>query len=81
MLKLKPLMTANVKITQESVGQVMAIPLAALGKKQSAGNLYEVRILTEQKEVVARSIAIGLRNNTHVQVKSGLELGDNVIIE
>ena len=59
----------------------MAIPLAALGKKQSAGNLYEVRILTEQKEVVARSIAIGLRNNTHVQVKSGLELGDNVIIE
>lgn len=78
---LKPLMTANVKITQESVGQVMAIPLAALGKKQSAGNLYEVRILTEQKEVVARSIAIGLRNNTHVQVKSGLELGDNVIIE
>ena len=78
---LKPLMIANVKITQESVGQVMAIPLAALGKKQSAGNLYEVRILTEQKEVIARSIAIGLRNNTHVQVKSGLELGDNVIIE
>lgn len=78
---LKPLMTANIKIIQESVGQVMAIPIAALGEKQSASNLYEVRLLSAAREVVVKSVAIGLRNNTHVQVVSGLELGDNVILE
>lgn len=78
---LKPLMTANIKIIQESVGQVMAIPIAALGDKQSESNLYEVRTLSVQRKVIARSITIGLRNNTHVQVVSGLELGENVILE
>lgn len=78
---LKPLMTANIKIIQESVGQVMAIPIATLGEKQSASNLYEVRLLSAAREVVVKSVAIGLRNNTHVQVVSGLELGDNVILE
>lgn len=78
---LKPLMTANIKIIQESVGQVMAIPIAALGNKQSESNLYEVRTLSVQRKVIARSITIGLRNNTHVQVVSGLEPGENVILE
>lgn len=78
---LKPLMTANIKIIQESVGQVMAIPIAALGDKQSESNLYEVRTLSVQRKVIARSITIGLRNNTHVQVVSGLEPGENVILE
>ena len=59
----------------------MAIPIGALGKKQSANNLYEVRILSPKREVVVRSVAIGLRNNTHVQIVSGLELGDSVILE
>lgn len=78
---LKPLMTANIKIIQESVGQVMAIPIAALGNKQSESNLYEVRTLSVQRKVIVRLITIGLRNNTHVQVVSGLEPGENVILE
>lgn len=78
---LKPLMTANIKIVQQRADQALVIPIAALGTQQPLSDEFEVRLLSAQGEVSPRRIAVGLRSNTHVQVVSGLALGDSVILE
>lgn len=78
---LKPSMTANIKIIQESALHTIAIPIAALGKKLPKSNQFEVNRLSETGEVLPMVVETGLRSTTHVQVISGLELGDKVILE
>ncbi|HGM5055056.1 TPA: macrolide transporter subunit MacA [Serratia marcescens] len=71
-------MTAQVHIQLAGVEQALVIPLAALGD-QIAGNRYHVSVLKQGKEE-KREVAIGLRNNIDVQILSGLEAGDEVIV-
>lgn len=71
-------MTAQVHIQLAGVEQALVIPLAALGD-QIADNRYHVSVLKQGKEE-KREVAIGLRNNIDVQILSGLEAGDEVIV-
>ena len=71
-------MTAQVHIQLAGVQQALVIPLAALGD-QIADNRYHVSVLKQGKEE-KREVAIGLRNNIDVQILSGLEAGDEVIV-
>lgn len=71
-------MTAQVHIQLAGVNQAQIIPLAALGD-QIADNRYQVSILKQGKEE-KREVAIGLRNNIDVQILSGLNIGDEVIV-
>lgn len=71
-------MTAQVHIQLSGVNDALVIPLTALGD-QIADNRYHVALLKQGKEE-AREVTIGIRNNIDVQILSGLEVGDEVII-
>ena len=43
-------------------------------------NIYTVKVLTLDNQVVEKDIEIGLNNNIQVEVVSGLELGEKVIL-
>ncbi|WP_431222966.1 macrolide transporter subunit MacA [Serratia sp. L9] len=71
-------MTAQVHIQLSGVSDALVIPLAALGE-QIADNRYQVSLLKQGKEE-KREVTIGIRNNVDVQIVSGLEAGDEVIV-
>ncbi|MFI8417758.1 macrolide transporter subunit MacA [Serratia sp. NPDC078593] len=71
-------MTAQVHIQLGGVNQATVIPLAALGE-QIADNRYQVAVVVQGKEE-KREVTIGMRNNVDVQILSGLNLGDEVIL-
>lgn len=71
-------MTAQVHIQLAGVKQAEVIPLAALGD-QIVDNRYYISLLKQGKEE-KREVTIGMRNNIDVQILSGLQLGDEVIV-
>ena len=71
-------MTAQVHIQLAGANDALVIPLTALGE-QIADNRYQVSVLKEGKEE-KREVTIGIRNNIDVQIISGLEAGEEVIV-
>lgn len=71
-------MTAQVHIQLGGVKDVLTVPLAALGEP-IGDNRYKVTVL-RTGETREREITIGMRNDTQVQVLTGLEEGDEVVI-
>ncbi len=71
-------MTAQVHIQLAGVSDALVIPLAALGD-QIADNRYHISVLKQGKEE-KREVTIGIRNNVDVQIVSGLQAGEEVII-
>ncbi|WP_051791275.1 macrolide transporter subunit MacA [Serratia sp. DD3] len=71
-------MTALVHILLDEVSDALVIPLAALGE-QIDENRYYVSILQHNQEV-KREVTIGIRNNLEVQILSGLQAGEEVIV-
>ncbi len=76
---LKTNMTAQVSIVQGEAKHVLAIPVTALGRKAPDGS-YEVRVLGKNDLPETRQIKAGLNNNVDVQVISGLNEGEKVIV-
>lgn len=71
-------MTAQVNIVLDEIKQALTIPLVALGDKQEDGR-YQVAVLKDKKEET-RLVTIGTHNNIDVQILSGLNEGDAVIM-
>jgi len=71
-------MTAQVHIQLAGVNDALVIPLAALGD-QIADNRYHISVLKQGKEE-KREVTIGIRNNVDVQIVSGLQAGEEVIV-
>lgn len=76
---LKAAMTAQVSIVIAAAKQTLAIPVTALGMKKAMGE-YEVQVLTKENIAQRRLIKTGISNHIHVQVLSGLDMGEKVII-
>lgn len=76
---LKPSMTAQVSLVLNSVKNVLAIPVTALGKKIAEGQ-YEVRVLDKKNQPQTRVIETGLNNHIHIQVLKGLQENEKVIL-
>ncbi len=93
--KLLPGMTASVTVKAEEAKDVLMISAMALQYKPSAavkaemdvkqidnlGDKQEIVYLFENGKVVPRIITRGLSDMTNVEVKEGLKLGEEVIIE
>lgn len=71
-------MTAQVHIQLAGVSDALVIPLVALGD-QIADNRYHISVLQQGKEE-KREVTIGIRNNVDVQIISGLQAGEEVIV-
>ena len=69
-------MTADVTITTASASGVLAVPAAAL--RGGTGN-YSVLVMTASGTPEARAVTVGLITSSLVEIKSGLNAGDEVV--
>ncbi|WP_051305806.1 efflux RND transporter periplasmic adaptor subunit [Desulfogranum mediterraneum] len=72
-------MTAQVSIIQARVKAALAIPLSALGTALGR-NRFEVRVLADELPQ-SREIVTGIDDGVQVQVVSGLEVGEQLILK
>lgn len=85
---LRMYMTANAVIAVEQVKNVLTLPASALRgaikneeeKAQEKGSPNSVKVLHENGEVGVRHVQVGLNNGITVEIISGLNKGDRVII-
>ena len=80
-LSLRVGMTANIEILVGQVENALLVPTMAL---QSVGGLYQVLVPDNsdpEGEPVAAPVEIGLSNGTYTQVISGLNAGDQVVMQ
>jgi uncharacterized membrane protein YgcG len=76
-LSITPGMYANTYLQLAHRNNVLTIPLEAI---QGDGDTVTVAVLDPQNHVEMRNIQVGLRGSTLVQVVSGLQEGERVIL-
>jgi RND family efflux transporter MFP subunit len=84
-LVLVPGMYAEVDLTLDHRQQVLAIPVMAVdldttSQGQSKAQTGEVMVVTPNNLVERRKVAIGIETANHVEVRSGLNEGDIVVL-
>ena len=75
-------MTAQVTLVLASARDVLMIPAGALGRQGEDGR-YTVRVASGEKgkeKIERRAVEVGLNNRVHVEIKSGLKEGEQVIV-
>ena len=75
--RLRPGMTTDVQIISARHMHVVLAPLEAV---PSAGKAAQVSVLTAHNVKQPRTLALGLRNDTDVEVTHGLKPGDKILI-
>ncbi len=76
---LRPSMTAQVYIIQDSANNVLTVPSAALGRKGKDGN-YTVRVIGKDRKPTPVKVKVGINDGTNAQVLNGLKAGQQVVI-
>ncbi len=77
---LRPEMTAQVYIVQQSAKNVLTIPSAALGRKGRDGS-YSVMVVTKKgQKPQPRKVKTGVNDGVNVEVLSGIKEGDQLVI-
>jgi len=90
----KPGMTASVDIETETVNDAVAIPIQAVTVRNFADekdstntddvipeeDLRKVVFLVKDGKVERRQVESGISDNTHIQIVSGVDVGDEVVI-
>lgn len=71
-------MTASCEIILSSSKDVMMIPLTSLLEQDGD---YYVRVLSPHKKAILKKIQVGLRDDVNIEVKSGLSLGEEIIVQ
>ena len=77
--QVKPGMTANVVVTVEHADGVITLPASAVTARGTNANVNVQTGATTDK-VESRPITIGLKGDTAVEIKTGLNVGDKVVI-
>jgi len=79
---LKPSMTVKVTIQLARVANALQVPLTALGESDDDknGNRATVQVADAKGRARERAVTTGLRTATAVQILSGLEAGENVVV-
>ncbi|AWH37611.1 efflux transporter periplasmic adaptor subunit [Stenotrophomonas sp. ZAC14D1_NAIMI4_6] len=77
--RLRSYMTAQVRIVLGRAKGVLTIPSAALGARAADGS-YSVQVRGADGRPAARRITIGLDDQINVEVRSGLQQGEQVVL-
>lgn len=72
-------MTTQVQFIVAQARDAVLLPVNLLSRRDTEG-LYEVSVLNANRQVVARKLKIGLRNQQQAQVLSGLEAGEQLVV-
>ncbi|AMN44606.1 efflux RND transporter periplasmic adaptor subunit [Rhodoplanes sp. Z2-YC6860] len=75
---LRTYMTANVSVVLGEAKGVPTVPTAAVSKDADGQHIVEV--VGADKAIVQRRIAVGLSDKVRYEVKSGLSIGDRVVV-
>lgn len=75
--RLRSGMSANVAITSRRHTRVVLVPLEAVPFSETSG---QVTVLTAAKKQEKRTVQTGLRDDTHIEIVSGLRPGETVIV-
>jgi RND family efflux transporter MFP subunit len=78
-LLLIPGMYAEVNLTLDNRGHVVAVPIPAIdvGSDESSGRVF---VVTPENQVEIRKVKLGLQTATEVQILAGVEAGEIVVI-
>lgn len=76
---LRTYMTAEVHIILARADKALVIPAAALGPQDKDGG-YSIQVLGRDGRPQARKITVGINNRADVQVLSGLDAGERVVV-
>jgi len=74
---LKPGMTGEVKIFVNQLPDVLLVPVQAVGQKQTQHYCYVLK----GQNIERREIVVGENNDKYVEIKSGLEEGEKVLLD
>lgn len=77
--RLRPMMTASVRIVIGKAEDVRIVPWSALTSPDGEGR-YRVRVRLSSGAVVEKRVTVGLTDKINSQVIDGLSVGDEVII-
>ena len=77
--RLRSYMTAQVRIVLGRAKDVLIIPSAALGARAADGS-YSVQVRGADGQPALRRITTGLDDQINVEVRSGLQLGEQVVL-
>ncbi len=77
--QLRTYMTAQVRIILGRAAGVLTIPSSALGARASDGS-YTVQVPGADGRAQARRVEIGLDDQVQVEIRSGLDEGDQVVL-
>ncbi len=72
-------MTTQVQFIVAQARDAVLLPANLLGKSDAKG-LYEVKVLNANRQVEARQLKIGVRNQEQAQVLSGLQAGEQLLV-
>ncbi|MGF0524530.1 efflux RND transporter periplasmic adaptor subunit [Agrobacterium pusense] len=77
---LRPSMTAQVSIVLSRVSGAVLVPLSAVEGAPRAGDAARVRILDAMGEVQIRQVQVGIDNGADIQILSGLQAGETIVL-
>ncbi|QCL97390.1 efflux RND transporter periplasmic adaptor subunit [Agrobacterium tumefaciens] len=77
---LRPSMTAQVSIVLSRVSGAVLVPLSAVEGARRAGDTARVRILDAMGEVQIRQVQVGIDNGADIQILSGLQAGEAIVL-
>jgi HlyD family secretion protein len=81
--RIRPGMTANVKIPVASVGNVTAVPLSAVftEKNQDTGEMERFVYVQQAEALEKRNVKVGVSDYFYAEIQEGLKAGDVVSLE
>jgi macrolide-specific efflux system membrane fusion protein len=77
---LRPAMTAQVSIVLSRVSGAVLVPLSAVEGALRAGDTARVRVLDAKGEVQMRDVQVGIDNGADIQILSGLQASDIIVL-
>ena len=77
---LRPSMTAQVSIVLSRVSGAVLVPLSAVEGAPRAGDTARMRILDAVGEVQIRQVQVGIDNGADIQILSGLQAGETIVL-
>lgn len=79
--KLKPGMTASVKITTQSIDNALMVPLSAVVDDGKGGNVVMLETNAESHESKQVRVTVKAKNNTKAVVEGNVKKGDTVMLD
>ena len=77
---LRPSMTAQVSIVLSRVSDAVLVPLSAVESAPQIGDTARIRVLDAAGEVQMREVQVGIDNGANIQILSGLQAGEIIVL-